>query len=101
MAAEICESGNITESIANIGSQIRQERKRRGMTQADFAMSVGIGRRAYFANRLMEGKRLNDVCDGGEDHGPESRLKTSRGRKNPSVISGPVDEGITVHPRSQ
>ena len=54
MAAEMCESGNIIESVTDIGSQIRQERKRRGMTQADFAMSVGVGRR--FIIDLEHGK---------------------------------------------
>jgi len=54
MAVEMCEIGNIVESVADIGSQIRQERKRRGMTQADFAMSVGVGRR--FIIDLERGK---------------------------------------------
>jgi DNA-binding XRE family transcriptional regulator len=61
MAAEICVSGNIIESVADIGCQVRQERKRRRMTQADFAMSVGVGRR--FIIDLEHGK---ETIEGGK-----------------------------------
>lgn len=37
--------GNIVQTIADIGALVRAERRARGMTQADFAMLVGVGRR--------------------------------------------------------
>ena len=59
MAAAMCENGNTVQSVADIGRQIRQDRKRRGMTQADFAMSVGVGRR--FIIDLERGKETIEV----------------------------------------
>ncbi len=54
MTPEMCASGNIVESVADVGGLIRKERQRRGITQADFAMLVGVGRR--FIIDLEHGK---------------------------------------------
>lgn len=54
MSQEKYVSGNFVETVADIGRLVRLERKRRNLTQADFAMLVGVGRR--FVIDLERGK---------------------------------------------
>ncbi len=51
----MCPNGNTpVQTVQEIGQLLREERKARGMAQADFAMMLGVGRR--FIIDLERGK---------------------------------------------